>query len=196
VIKTSEMTASAPHRPRIIIVTSETHYWFKFTPEELASSSILEKLNDAEHCRSTPTMSSRYYISKCTYFYAYNLSAEIITGCVAVINVLFTRELASRISHESAIVNCVNPGMCHSSLGRNIWKTLGLFQAMTVGVWYNLTARATEAGGRQLVWAATGGRHREQQLHGRYISDMEVKEESDFAVSVEGYETQQKLWVS
>ena len=31
-LKTSEFTASASHRPRITVVSSSTHYWTKPTP--------------------------------------------------------------------------------------------------------------------------------------------------------------------
>jgi hypothetical protein len=59
-----------------------------------------------------------------------------------------------------------------------------------------MNAHTTEAGGgRELVWAAVAARYREQQLQGRFILHMQVREESDIAISVEGYDMQRELWV-
>jgi retinol dehydrogenase-12 len=113
-----------------------------------------------------------------------------------VLNVFFARELAARVASSRAIVNCVNPGLCHSSLARSVWKDLGLVASLRRAAWCHLHARTTEAGARELVWAAVGAGHREWQLHGRYISDMQVVEESDFSLSMEGCAAQEKLWVS
>jgi retinol dehydrogenase-12 len=74
-------------------------------------------------------------------------------------------------------VNTVNPGLCHSGIRRNVAGGLPLRAFVQV------MARAPEVGGRLIVWAAVADRHRESALHGKYISDMEVREESDLAVS-------------
>jgi retinol dehydrogenase 12 len=60
--------------------------------------------------------------------------------------------------------------------------------------------RTAEEGARQLLWAALGpdgkdGEH-VKHLRGAYVSTFEVREPSDFVVSKEGYETQERIWVS
>ncbi|KAI0035280.1 short-chain dehydrogenase [Vararia minispora EC-137] len=170
VIKTSEATVEKEYRPRMTFVTSETHFWVRPTPEELSSPNMLEKINDPAYCSLPSVMACRYWYSK-------------------LINVLFTRELAKRLPPSKAIVNCVNPGLCRSSLGRNIDNI-----SLRLRLWMRFWSRTAEAGGREIVWAAIGGRHRERELHGKYISDMEVREEGDFAVSRQGYAMQEKIW--
>ena len=63
-LKTSEATKSADHRPRITVVSSAVHYWTKPTPEQLASPNYLLKLNDPEHCAKSEVMGVRYPVSK------------------------------------------------------------------------------------------------------------------------------------
>ncbi|KAI0065468.1 NAD(P)-binding protein [Artomyces pyxidatus] len=163
--------AKSKFSPRAVIVASDVHYWAKLTPEELASPNLLETLNDKEHC--TPkVMASRYYISK-------------------LLNVFFVRELASRLPPDSPLtVNAVNPGFCYSSLNRELRFPVTLF----LTVFRVLVARTTEVGSRALVWAATGARHREQDLRGAFVSDASVKEPSDFVLSEEGARVQKQLW--
>lgn len=62
-------------------------------------------------------------------------------------------------------------------------------------------ARSTEQGARQLVWAALGpdgkdGPHVRSAMSGGYVSLAEVREPSDFALSKEGYEVQERVWAS
>ena len=63
-LKTSEATKSADHRPRITVVSSAVHYWTKPTPEQLASPNYLLKLSDPEHCAKPEVMGVRYPVSK------------------------------------------------------------------------------------------------------------------------------------
>ena len=56
-----------------------------------------------------------------------------------------------------------------------------------------------EQGSRQLIWSALGpdgkdGEH-VRHLHGAYISTLEVHDPSDWVLSAEGYETQERVWV-
>ncbi|KAI0310908.1 hypothetical protein OF83DRAFT_1153289 [Amylostereum chailletii] len=55
-------------------------------------------------------------------------------------------------------------------------------------------ARTTEEGARQIVWAAIGGSGREDELKGGYVSDADLKEPSDFAISEKGKEAQWRIW--
>ena len=38
--------------PRVVIVSSEVHYWTKFTKVEVESDKILQKLSDKDYCTS------------------------------------------------------------------------------------------------------------------------------------------------
>ncbi|KAI0309683.1 short-chain dehydrogenase [Amylostereum chailletii] len=171
-LKTAAKNTKAVSRPRIVVVSSDTHYWCKFTPLELASANLLGKLNDREHCSDPTVIARRYTTTK-------------------LLNVFFVRELAERLSQDPpVIVNAVNPGLCHSKLRRD-W---GLAATVRSLVFISLFARTTEVGSRTLVWAATAAGHRERDLHGGYVSTNEVKEVSDFALSEEGLRMQGQVW--
>lgn len=58
-----------------------------------------------------------------------------------------------------------------------------------------ILARSTEAGSRQLVWAAVGGADHIDDLRGAYVSLAAVNEPSDYVISKEGFRAQTKLWV-
>lgn len=66
-------------------------------------------------------------------------------------------------------------------------------------VWMSLKilARSSEEGGRELVYAALGGRDQdnEDQFRGAYISATRISEASYFAVGPKGRKVQDKLWV-
>lgn len=53
-----------------------------------------------------------------------------------------------------------------------------------------LLARTAEAGSRNLVCAGAAG----AETHGQYISDCEVQMPSEFVMSKEGYEVQNRVW--
>jgi retinol dehydrogenase-12 len=56
-------------------------------------------------------------------------------------------------------------------------------------------SRTTEMGSRTLVWAALGGKDAGAEVHGRYTTSCRVEEESDFVLSKEGAEIEERLWV-
>ncbi|VDC03182.1 unnamed protein product [Peniophora sp. CBMAI 1063] len=170
-LKTSEATASASHRPRITVVSSAVHYWTKPTPEQLSSPNYLLKINDAEHCKEPGVMAVRYPVSK-------------------LLNVLFVRELAARVPHSKLIVNCLNPGYCYSALRRN----MPFLASLRMSLMDFFIGNTTEQGGRRVAWTAVALRHCEERMHGAYTSYMEITEESDWAISEEGYATQKRLW--
>ena len=114
------------------------------------------------------------------------------THAFAVINVLFVRELAARVPYTKIVINSVNPGYCYSALRRNVSFTAGIRMSLMDF----FVGNTTEQGGRRIAWTATALRHCEERMHGAYTSYMEITEESDWAISEEGYATQQRLWVS
>ncbi|KFG78754.1 putative short-chain dehydrogenase [Metarhizium anisopliae] len=80
-------------------------------------------------------------------------------------------------------VNCVNPGLCHSELGRD-YPTWGFWLLKL------LLARSTEVGSRNLVAAGAMG----QESHGKYVSDCVVAEPSAFLDSEDGRKVQKMFW--
>ena len=114
-----------------------------------------------------------------------------------VLNVFFTRAFAEHIKPATPVIAAtVNPGYCFSELRRNAPFIMQIrFKLMD---W--MMGRSSEGGSRQLVWAALGpdgqdGPH-VKHLHGAYVSNAEVFEPSDFVISKQGYEAQEKIWVS
>lgn len=108
-----------------------------------------------------------------------------------LLEVFTVRALAAQISsgphaNEPVILNTVNPGLCHSSLARNVDGLIGyLFVVVRL-----ILARSTEVGSRTLVAAAAGG----EESHGQYMSECIVKDSSAFVRSEEGQKTQQRVY--
>ncbi|KIL64811.1 hypothetical protein M378DRAFT_186611 [Amanita muscaria Koide BX008] len=158
--------------PRIVVVSSEVHGWASFSDQVLSSHSPLQVLGSNEYC-TKEVMGRRYPDSK-------------------LLNILFVRALSDRLKSHF-IVNAVNPGFCVSELRRNatgraviIFKVMELFLAWTA-----------EQGSRNLVYAAlsgSDGNEEDHNLHGAYISNCEIDEPSEFVLSDQGKEVQEKLW--
>jgi retinol dehydrogenase-12 len=98
--------------------------------------------------------------------------------------------MSSRSKQQPVIFNCVNPGFCRSELLRDV-NTISLKLMML------LLARTTEAGSRQLVWAAVGLPESGSldELRGTYISRASVEEPSDFVLGEEGKKREDKIFV-
>ena len=115
----------------------------------------------------------------------------------SVLNVFFTRAFAEHLKPAMPVIAATaNPGFCYSDLRRNApFRVQVRLRIMdwTIG-------RTAEAGSRQLLWAALGPDGKDgphvRHLHGAYVSNAEVFEPSDFVISKEGYEAQEKVWVS
>ncbi|KAI0887882.1 NAD(P)-binding protein [Annulohypoxylon maeteangense] len=105
---------------------------------------------------------SRYYLSK-------------------LLDMLWTRALASRLSASDIIVNTPNPGYCQSSFHR-VDPNGDMFS--------KYLAFTTVEGGRHLTDAAV----RHPDSHGAYLSEQRLRPFPNFIYSVEGVEVQQKLW--
>ena len=96
------------------------------------------------------------------------------------------------------IVNNVTPGLCYSSLLRNVpFPHSVLYWLMQF-----FLARTSEEGARQIVWAALvgetdgGNADLRQRAHGAYVSDCSIAEESDWVLSKDGQECERRVWVS
>jgi hypothetical protein len=108
-----------------------------------------------------------------------------------VLNVLFVRDLQNRLIQPLITVDTVNPGFCVSQL-RSEWSGNGI-QAMMGRLVEKVMAHTSEEGSRQLVYGAVGGT--EAQMKGSYVSSSKVAEPSDFVISTEGVELQNKIYV-
>ncbi|EJU05780.1 NADP-binding protein [Dacryopinax primogenitus] len=158
----------APPFPRLVIVSSDVHYWVYDLPEASAPN-ILELLGSEEHCKKDGVLGKRYSVSK-------------------LLNVFFTRSLAEHIPKTSALtVNAVNPGLCHSELTRNRKNPTWRFW-----FWKLVNGRSTEVGSRTLLHAALSKDM--QGLTGKFTNACAVAEESDLVISPEGKVIQDRVW--
>ncbi|KAJ7708899.1 hypothetical protein B0H17DRAFT_916458 [Mycena rosella] len=157
--------------PRIVVVSSEVHYWYTFEKGLSEDPEILKTLGSAEYC--TPKkMEERYILTK-------------------LLNVLFVRALNARLAPTTPlIVDAVNPGYCYSELRRG----LSGIRAVVDYLMELVLAFSTERGSRQLVWAALAHQDHPEKLRGAYISASKVEEVSDFVLSREGGKVQDRIW--
>ena len=147
-------------RPRLSFVVSETHGLVKFP--EWKSERPLKILSDAVQAN----MDERYPLSK-------------------LLEILAVQELAARVRASEVIITMVNPGLCHSQLGREAgW-----------GLWFMklFLGRTTEIGSRTLV----AGVSTDIEGHGSYMTDGHVSNTSlsSYVRSDEGSRAREKLWV-
>jgi NAD(P)-dependent dehydrogenase (short-subunit alcohol dehydrogenase family) len=150
-------------RPNLTIVASEVHAWARFPEKDTPrGSSIFERLT---HDPQDRDMSNRYQLTK-------------------LLDVLCTRAMtdAKSSSQIPVTINCVNPGWCHSELGRELPLTFHIAKFFL--------ARTTEAGSRTLVHAATQG----PETHGQYMTECDVGLPSKWVRSTEGYDIQTRVW--
>ncbi|KAJ4421243.1 hypothetical protein N0V82_003875 [Gnomoniopsis sp. IMI 355080] len=157
--KLKETAQSLKKQTMLTIVSSEVHLWAKF-PERHADS-IFGALDASED------VSERYYVSK-------------------LLEVLTVRQLATKVQNRGVTINMLNPGLCHSELGRDA----GLFSVFTLTK--AVMARTTEVGSRTLVAAGAVGK----DSHGKYMTDGLVDDEalSSFVKSAEGEEVGRRVW--
>ncbi|KAJ4293665.1 hypothetical protein N0V90_008949 [Kalmusia sp. IMI 367209] len=157
-------------QPHLTVVTSELHHQTTI-PERKAikkgkHSSLLDAFNDPK----TASRSGRYPTSK-------------------LLQVLLLRELTSVLSSEShhspypVVINCVNPGFCHSALTRDFAPIAYIGKVA-------MRARSTEVGSRCLLHATSAG----AKSHGMYLSNCEVALVANFIRTSEGREVQKTVW--
>ena len=92
--KLKETAREFKTQPRLEIVSSELYYIAKFP--ERKKEDVYAALNDEK----TFKKNDRYPVSK-------------------LMEILFVRELSKYVGKEEVVVDCVNPGLCHSELTRN-----------------------------------------------------------------------------
>ncbi|KAL0567714.1 hypothetical protein V5O48_014286 [Marasmius crinis-equi] len=151
--------------PRVVIVSSDVHYWAAFPDEVVSAPKPLEAMISKE----TWKPGNRYPETK-------------------ALGVMFTRALQS---HLPTITCCsLGPGFCYSELNRNAKgetaeRILKLRERL---------AFTSEEGSRQLLYGAVGQRDREVEMRGAYIKFNRVSECGDFILSEEGQRTQGRVW--
>ncbi|KAH6638350.1 hypothetical protein C7974DRAFT_432994 [Boeremia exigua] len=149
-------------RPNLTITSSEVHAWAAFEERKAPEGKIFETLSSNE---KTGAISDRYMVSK-------------------LLEVLTVRAIAEQkpAPQIPVTINNVNPGLCHSELGREAGWGLTILKMFL--------ARSTEAGSRNLVHAASMG----PESHGQYVSDCMVQQPSKYVMSAEGWKDQQRVW--
>jgi NAD(P)-dependent dehydrogenase (short-subunit alcohol dehydrogenase family) len=146
--------------PRLAFVVSEVHAWVEF-PEWKDTDKAMQILSDPAKAK----MAERYPLSK-------------------LLEVLLVQELAGRTRGSDVIITMVNPGLCHSALGRDSGWGLAILKAVL--------ARSTEVGSRTLV----AGISTNIEGHGAYMTDATVDNTSlsPFVRSADGRPAREKLW--
>ncbi len=112
-------------------------------------------------------------------------------GTTKLLDVLLVQELAERLDAAGPganpiVVNTANPGLCKSSLFKNVFLVGQLFVAALTA----LIGRTSEQGSRALMAAVAGGR----ESHGQYVDSAKVSDPSPFVLSEKGKATQKKVW--
>ena len=130
-------TAARHGKPsRITITSSEVHMWTSF--KERTAPRILDELDNEKNWAAP----DRYNVSK-------------------LLNVLWTRELASKVKPAEIVINTVNPGLVKSSLHRENRNSMER-------IFTDLFGRTTEEGARTILDAAI---IQGPQTHGGYLSE-------------------------
>ncbi|KAH7123988.1 hypothetical protein B0J11DRAFT_436381 [Dendryphion nanum] len=101
-----------------------------------------------------------------------------------LLNILGVRAMTERrpVDKIPVTINTINPGLCHSELSRESGIGLTIIKFFL--------ARTTEVGSRTLVHAGSAG----VESHGQYLSNCNVAQPSQFVLSQEGHDTQERYW--
>lgn len=156
--KLKETAMKFNKQPHLVVVSSEVQAMAKF--KERDSPNFLEGLKD----KDTANMGERYPLSK-------------------LLEVFYVRELAARTKasgKSDVIINCTNPGLCQSNLGREGVLILEIMKFFL--------ARSAECGSRNQVNAATAG----EETHGAYLSECQIASPAPMVLNEP--QTQQKVW--
>jgi NAD(P)-dependent dehydrogenase (short-subunit alcohol dehydrogenase family) len=151
-------------RPTITITSSDVHGHTTFPQKSAPDGEIFATVNDK--FTAEKYWNDQYPISKLLEVFAIRSIAE-----------------RYRASTYPVTINAVNPGLCHSELGRDF---------PTIAFWLIkiFLARSTEVGSRTLVHAASQG----AESHGQYMSDCEISTPAAFVTSDAGKCAQDRAW--
>ncbi|XP_048259619.1 retinol dehydrogenase 12-like isoform X1 [Haliotis rufescens] len=109
-------------------------------------------------------------------------------------NVLFTRELSSRLRGSGVTVNCLHPGVVYTEIGRNVtqldFNWLIKFLLGTVGeALYYLFANTPKQGARTTVYCAVAPEM--ENISGKFLSDSRICDLLPHAMDADDAE---RLW--
>lgn len=172
-----EKTAALPRResddrpPHLTIVSSETYVLAAFPERDAPPAALLDRITQRASKDTLRAMMEQYPLSKLL---------EIMLVRDLVFRQQRYPEGSDAPGNKGVIINTVNPGLCHSSLTRE----LGFLPRVMKFV---LHARATDVGARTLVHAAAAG----WETHGRYLSSCRVWQVKGLAVDKE---LGQRVW--
>lgn len=139
-------TARRENRPtRLTIVTSVVHWWTPFS--EYDSPSILARM-DEEGSMQIGNPHDRY-------------------GTTKLLNILWMRQLASKVDPTAVIVNAVDPGLCTSNLHRYENRT-------AIHIVTSLFSWTSAQGGHNIANAAVV---QGTDSHGAYVSSEQIIKE-------------------
>jgi retinol dehydrogenase-12 len=92
--------------------------------------------------------------------------------------------LAKNEQWSNVVVNVINPGWCGTELSRAKPSNMGERACFSVMGW------TAEKGSRMYLYALAAGK----ESHGKYVSECQVKSESQFVRSERGRKIQGKMW--
>lgn len=151
-------------KPHLTIVASGLHEMAQFPQKKLPAGEVLAALNDPKQY----AQKDRYPTTK-------------------LLNLLWTRSLASKVPSSEIIINASAPGFCKTGLFRDNSGVAGFVLKLAM----LLLGRSAEDGARCLVDAAIT---KTEESHGLYLSEMKAAPESELVRSKEGEELQEKMW--
>ncbi|KAF9254734.1 short-chain dehydrogenase [Marasmius fiardii PR-910] len=160
--------------PRLVLVSSDTHYWTTICDEAIEAPNTLEFLTTKEYSLRDGIMGDQRYMES------------------KILATMFIRQLQAHLPASSPTVTCcaVNPGFCLSELRRSApGEYAEDYKKME-----DELAFTAEEGSRQLLYAAIGQRDREEEVRGGYVSFMKVTECSDFILGEVGQKLEKKVW--
>lgn len=136
----------------------------KFPERKLGNGEVLAALNDPKKYNQQ----DRYPVTK-------------------ALGLFWTKALAERVASSEVIINAPTPGFCKTGLMRNTSGVMGYVVKFSGA----LLGRSAEDGARCLVSAAVEAG---PETHGKYLSETQVKAESDLVGGEGSKELQGRMW--
>ncbi|KAF9260800.1 NAD(P)-binding protein, partial [Marasmius fiardii PR-910] len=165
--------------PRIVVVSTDSHYWSTIHTEAIDAPNSLEFLNQKKYAMELLKSLQRYPETK--------LLATFLPR-------MFQSHLPPSSEPTITCVN-VNPGFCQSELMREVTNGNAPQEMVErIRKAREQLAFSSEEGSRQLLYAAIGQRDKEEELRGGLVAFNKVTECSDWILSVDGQRFEKKLW--
>jgi len=138
----------------------------------LLTTELLDLIRKTPNARVVSTASEAHRMSKLDLDYVVKRAGKAGFAAYAdskLANILFSLELAKRLSGTSAVTNCVHPGYVKSGFGLNNGYAEGIILKITG----TLFARSVDKGAETLIWLAT---HPDAVgYNGQYFHDLKIR---------------------